>query len=154
MRFPWTGLQACWALVAAFQKVGGNGGLCVWPGTTQLCHLSICLSCQTLGKVPLISSIVFSARLGGLERGLGPNHCANQRSTKWQIYAVLSFFFSFSFLPSRKITTKQTNKKQTHFFLFSSTPCSFTRKKEDHRATFIHKVSIQLSLLVIGSGFS
>lgn len=98
---------------------------------------------------------LFSARLvpgSVLERGQGPNYCVNRSSTSDQSCSSRFVFFSFSAFQKDLKKTKQT--KEPPRFLLSSTLCSFTRKKEVHRATFIHKVSIQLSLLVFGSGFS
>lgn len=138
-----------WSLVAVFWKVGRNGGLCVWAGTTQLCHLRVCLSCQTIGKVLWFLQF-YSVPGWEAWRGVrGPTIVLTRAVPSDK--SMLFFPFFFSILPSRKIIQKKA--KNPHF-LPSSTPCSFTRKKETHRATFIHKVSIHLSLLVVGSGFS
>ena len=97
----------------------------MWAGTSQLCHLSLCLSCQSRGKAPFISSVSFSARLGGLERDQGPNHCVNQSSTSDKQILCLLFLFC---LPGRIFKTTKAKTQVT--FCFQAHPVPSQGKKK------------------------
>lgn len=146
-RFARKGLQVCEALVAAFWKVGGNRGLaCGLVPHSSAASVSV-WAARLLEK--FLSFLPFYS-LPGWEVWRGVRDLAIVLTRAVPSDKCCSFYLFLFCLPGR---LKKKQKTPTHFLL-SSTPCSFTRKKEAHRARFIHKVSIQLSLLVFGSGFS
>lgn len=75
---------------------------------------------------------LFSARLGGPERGQGPNHCVNQSSTTDK---CCSFLFSF-LLPGgffRNKTEKQQQKNHlTCYFQAHPVPSQGKKSTEQH----------------------
>lgn len=134
----------------------GNGGLHVWAGTSQLCHLSICLSCQTPGKVPLISSVLFSARLGGLERGQRPKHCVNHSDTSDKQMLGFHFFLLFLLcLPGRFFKTTKAKTQVTCYFRAHPVPSQVKKKPAEHHLLIKSLFSTPCSFLAQGaaSGF-